>query len=88
MSNEQEPDIKLSPLVADIFTAMFTQSAATTNAVLEDKERTIAELKADYVALWEAVERIAVKTDSASLERLLDATDWKFRLALRHEAAG
>ena len=46
-----EPRVMIDPLVADIFTAMASQSAATTNRVFDDYEATIAEWKERYLSL-------------------------------------
>lgn len=77
----------LDPFVADVFTAMFNESANTTNALLDRYQSTIADLKADYVRLYEAVERANAFVDSLRIDNILASADWKYRSAKRDEAS-
>ena len=66
----------LDPFVADVFTAMFSQSASLTNAVFDDYERAIAEWKQDFASLFDAVAKANLRVDSAQVERILDGFDF------------
>lgn len=68
--------IEFSPFVASVFTAMAAQSEATTNQVFDNYERQIADWKADYAKLWDAVERTNERLDSQSLGNILFNTSY------------
>lgn len=66
----------IEPFVADVFTAMFNQSANTTNAVMDNYERNIADWKKAYAKLWDAVDRANYDhIDSQRLNNILGATE-------------
>lgn len=66
-----EKDIQLSPLVADVFTAMFKQSEATTNQVLDNQDREIAKWKKNFYDLYRSIEEANDMVDSARIDRIL-----------------
>lgn len=50
-----EQDGPLSPLVADVFTAMFEQSASITNQVMDNYQAQIESLEAELYAVRQGV---------------------------------
>lgn len=77
-----EEVIVLDPLLADIFTAMFTQTASISEQIDRNNEAQIHNWQQNYASLWEAVSRISEKIDSGRLERLLDQTTWTYEFAI------
>jgi hypothetical protein len=67
---EQENPI-MSPLVGQVFTAMFKQSEATTNLVLDNQDREIAKWKKNFYVLYRDIEQANEKVDSARIDRIL-----------------
>jgi hypothetical protein len=47
-----------SPLVADVFSTLFAQSAATTNTLLDLRQQMINDLEAERYAMRKGVERL------------------------------
>jgi hypothetical protein len=62
---------QMSPLVGQIFTAMFKQSEATTNLVLDNQDREIAKWKKNFYVLYRDIEQANEKVDSARIDRIL-----------------
>lgn len=62
----------MSPLVGQIFTAMFKQSEATTNQVLDNQDREIAKWKKNFYDLYMSVADANETVDSARIDRILD----------------
>jgi hypothetical protein len=71
MTTNENTDRTISPLAADIFTAMAKQSEWTTNQVLDNKDREIKEWKQRFLMLFEAVENANIKADSLSIDHVL-----------------
>lgn len=61
----------MSPLVGQVFTAMFKQSEATTNQVLDNQDREIAKWKKNFYDLYRDIEQANEKVDSARIDRIL-----------------
>lgn len=80
---EAEPQtVALSPLVADVFTSLFTASEKMTGRVFDNYEADVAKWKAKYVQLWDRVDHAAEVITTRSLENVLAETAW-----VRDEAA-
>ena len=63
--------IHLSPLMADIFTANARWSEDLSNRVMENKDREIADWKAAFAKLYDAVDFANEKVDSVKIDRIL-----------------
>lgn len=83
-NDEPQSDPTYSPLVADVFTAMFRESEATTNRLFDVKDREIAALQKNYIALWEAIENANLKVDSLRIDIILG--DHRSRISHAYDA--
>ena len=72
MTTNENTDRAISPLAADIFTAMAKQSEWTTNAVFDNKDREIREWKERFVKLWDHVQKENHRVDSLRIQIVLD----------------
>ena len=76
VAEADQPTAAFSPFVADVFTAMFAASERTTNQVFDNYEAEVAKWKAEYVKLWDRVDRAAEVITTRSLENVLAETEW------------
>jgi hypothetical protein len=62
--------------ILQLMGAMERQSEAAEQRVRENQEAQIRELRQDFVRLFDSVDRVARRLDSASLNSALDAWQW------------
>lgn len=70
-TEENEPQMPFDPLLASIFAANAKQAEWTTNALLANRDREIAELREAYVQLWYDLDRANETVDSHKVEVIL-----------------
>jgi hypothetical protein len=58
MTDTTDTDPPFSPLLADIFTRMFEDSAFTTNALIEGLQRQVDDYRCELAAVREGVARL------------------------------
>lgn len=80
-----EGNITVSPLMGAILTASVQQAQDTTEQLLENKDREIAEWKAAFSALFDSIVSANETVDSMKIGRVLSAFSQKREWAVPDE---